>query len=83
MPVWTSALVVAALISALATVCAAMIKILWDQIKDLRDRVADLEAVDKIKDDYIGDLRQHIHESKGPPPPDWPLALTTRRNNAA
>lgn len=50
---------------------------------DTRARVDKLEAQaqdfgkrERLRDDYIHELRNHIAEEKGPPPPPWPDGLT-------
>lgn len=42
------------------------------RIQSLEGRVDALEARDRIHQDYIVDLRQHILTGQPPPPPDWP-----------
>lgn len=41
----------------------------------LTDRVDASARREKVRDDYIMELRQHIAEGKPPPPPAWPTAL--------
>jgi hypothetical protein len=43
---------------------------------DTRTRVTQLEQRERLRDDYIHELRTHIAEEKGPPPPPWPEGLT-------
>lgn len=42
----------------------------------LETRLDLVEARGRHQDDYIEDLRRHISEELGPPPPAWPAALT-------
>lgn len=39
------------------------------------DRIHALLDMSHRKDNYIGELRQHINDQKPPPPPDWPEGL--------
>lgn len=41
----------------------------------LSNRVDASARREKVRDDYIMELRQHIAEGKPPPPPSWPVAL--------
>ena len=43
-----------------------------NQRKELDDR---LSRRIRAQEDYIGALRQHIHDEVGPPPPPWPEGL--------
>lgn len=45
-------------------------------IASLRAEVAALGVAVRVRDDYIGVLRQAIYNQTGPPPPSWPVALT-------
>ncbi len=42
-----------------------------------RLRVGQLERVQRIQGDYIGDLRRHIADGQPPPPPPYPSGLIT------
>lgn len=42
---------------------------------ELRERVETLESNERIRDDYILRLRQHIADELPPPPPPWPEDL--------
>lgn len=42
----------------------------------LTERMDDTSRRERIRDDYIQVLRQHIAEGKPPPPPPWPKELT-------
>ena len=53
-------------------------------VQDLRADVAILKAErdealvrERIRDDYIHKLRDHITRGRGAPPPPWPEGLTT------
>jgi hypothetical protein len=41
----------------------------------LEKRVGALERVAAVRMDYIEQLRQHIDEGKGPPPPPYPRGV--------
>lgn len=43
--------------------------------KNDRERITALENRERIRDDYILDLRQHIVNENPPPPPPFPPAL--------
>lgn len=45
-------------------------------IHELRVEVQALRVEVRIRDDYIGTLRRHIDQRRGPPPPIWPVSLT-------
>lgn len=45
----------------------------------LEDKVEALLSLDRIKDNYIADLRNHIWNGNPPPPPDWPAELINHR----
>ena len=45
------------------------------RIDRLEKRIAHVERIDRLKDDYIAELRQHISDGKAPPPPPWPPEL--------
>lgn len=53
---------------------------LLDQYQEDRDkdrtRITALERRERIRDDYIEQLRFHISEGKPPPPPPFPAGLT-------
>lgn len=50
-------------------------QVLLEMYKETRGRVDRLEARERVRDDYIIELRQHIEEDKGPPPPPYPEGL--------
>lgn len=54
------------------TANAQLVDDMQDQLKRLTARVNHLERTEKLKDNYIAQLRNHIYDNKGPPPPDWP-----------
>lgn len=54
-----------------------MIDQLQEQNDKLERRVGRLERHERIRDDYIIRLRQHINDELGPPAPEWPEGLTT------
>jgi hypothetical protein len=43
---------------------------------DTRARVARLEKEGRLLIDYVHQLRTHIADGKGAPPPEWPEGLT-------
>lgn len=45
-------------------------------IASLRAEVVALGVAVRVRDDYIGVLRQAIYNQSPPPPPSWPVALT-------
>lgn len=45
-------------------------------IASLRAEVTALGVRIRVRDDYIGVLRQAINDQRPPPPPTWPVALT-------
>lgn len=49
---------------------------LQEERKEIRARVLGLEVRERLRDDYILTLRQHINDEKPPPPPPWPAGLT-------
>lgn len=42
----------------------------------LKAEVAGVKHRERIRDDYIHQLRQHIADGNPPPPPPWPKELT-------
>lgn len=44
---------------------------------ELADRLDKSEARERVRDDYIHKLRDHISQGNPPPPPPWPEGLTT------
>lgn len=44
---------------------------------ELADRLDRSEVRERIRDDYIHQLREHISQGNPPPPPPWPTGLTT------
>lgn len=46
-----------------------------DRIDKLTCRMDDMEARERVRDDYILELRMHISDGKPPPPPAWPATL--------
>lgn len=53
---------------------------LLEQVQEERardhDRIVGLERRERIRDDYIMVLRQHIANGQPPPPPAYPAGLT-------
>lgn len=47
-----------------------------DSIIELRKRLDRSEGRERVRDDYIQLLRQHIASGKPPPPPPFPESLT-------
>lgn len=43
--------------------------------QDAVARIHELLGITHIQSDYIGELRQHIFDDKGPPPPEWPEGI--------
>lgn len=56
---------------------AQIITELRTEISGLRNRVEESEARERLRDDYIHRLRDHISRGEAPPPPPWPEGLTT------
>lgn len=56
----------------------AMIGRLVAEVVALRNRVDVLERHDRVKDDYIEELRMHIIRGDPPPPPPYPTMLVIR-----
>lgn len=61
-----------------------MIAALQGQVSELTDRLDTTESRldsslrrERLRDDYIHQLRDHISLGKAPPPPPWPEGLTT------
>jgi hypothetical protein len=44
-------------------------------IRELRDRMDELERRDLIWRNYAQRLRDHIYAGSPPPPPEWPMDL--------
>lgn len=59
----------------------AMMKRQDERISHLESWQRESEVRERIRDDYIYELRQHIAEGKPPPPPAWPSALLHRENS--
>ncbi len=53
----------------------AEVKALRDKATDNEARIARLERRDRAWADYVHELRRHINDRKGPPPPEWPAGL--------
>jgi hypothetical protein len=79
--------VVVALIAAIAGVVVAilnrrgnrenaLIDQLQEQLGSVEKRVDESLRRERIRDDYIHELRDHIDQRKPPPPPPWPEGLT-------
>lgn len=51
---------------------------LRDELINARERISSLERIDRLKDNYISNLRDHIYAGNPPPPPPWPAELTER-----
>ncbi|MCC4250730.1 hypothetical protein [Microbacterium testaceum] len=61
----------------------ALMDQLQEEVKSAREQLGTVEKrVDeslrreRIRDDYIHELRDHIDQRKPPPPPPWPEGLT-------
>jgi len=54
-----------------------------DRMDILEKRVDAGVRRERIRDDYILELRQHISEGKPPPPPPFPVALTKAAEETA
>lgn len=71
--------VIGALIGAAFTLWAAVLtskqKTQESLIDDLGARVERLERQNAVQANYIADLRGHIYEQKGPPPPPFPEGM--------
>lgn len=48
---------------------------LKDEREKLKARVDRIEERERIRDDYIQELRQHIRLGLPPPPPNWPEGI--------
>lgn len=51
---------------------ADVIASLQRQLDALSEKVDRMEEHDRIKEDYIDKLRDHINQGSPPPPPPWP-----------
>lgn len=78
-----TAQIIAAIIAVVGSITAAWITsrviakrnsadVKLQRILALEGRVDRLEARDRIHQDYIVTLRQHILNGQPPPPPEWP-----------
>jgi hypothetical protein len=71
-----------ALVGGFLLLCGTILTIvanyLLAQQKESRERIECLERNERIRDDYILSLRQHIVDGKPPPPPEWPEELTRK-----
>lgn len=52
------------------------VKTAQDQLGKVNDRVDQSLRRERIRDNYIHELRDHIDMRKPPPPPPWPEGLT-------
>lgn len=59
-------------LSDLVSALQAEVRSLREASTEDRSRIETLEASDRVKDDYIHELRDHITEQKPPPPPPFP-----------
>lgn len=46
------------------------------ELTTAKAQILSLQQVDRLKDNYIANLRDHIYQGKPPPPPPWPEELT-------
>lgn len=53
----------------------ALIKVLDGKIDKSDRKIESLTYRQRVWEDYVNDLRQHIADGKPPPPPDYPLPL--------
>lgn len=53
-----------------------LVHALQTEVAALRAEVGEARARERVAEDYIDVLRQHINERKAPPPPPWPHGLT-------
>ena len=44
-------------------------------IKDLKEEQKAAKKRERVRDDYIQELRKHIEDGNPPPPPPWPAGL--------
>lgn len=54
----------------------ALIDQLQEQLDRLEESLSASFKRERIRDDYIHELRDHIDQRKSPPPPSWPDGLT-------
>lgn len=54
----------------------ALIDQLQEQVSSLDTKLDGALRRERIRDDYIHELRDHIEQRKNPPPPPWPEGLT-------
>jgi hypothetical protein len=69
--------VIPALLGGLFLLVSTVIGVGWSALSGLLNRVDRLEDRERVRDDYIIQLRQHILEEKPPPPPPYPIGLIT------
>ncbi|WP_282946932.1 hypothetical protein [Cellulomonas endometrii] len=50
---------------------------LTTRLERTEERLEESERRERLRDDYIHKLRDHISTGKKPPPPPWPDGLTT------
>ena len=62
-------------VAALRTDKAAEMAAMKKDIADLKAEQAQSKKRERIRDDYINRLRQHIADHKPPPAPEWPSGL--------
>lgn len=68
--------VVVAILNRRGTRENALIDQLQEQLASVETRVNASLHRERIRDDYIHELRDHIDQRKPPPPPPWPEGLT-------
>lgn len=54
-----------------------MVATLTARLERAEKRLEESEQRERLRDDYIHKLRDHISTGKKPPPPPWPEGLTT------
>ena len=58
----------------------AFIDQLQEDLRDVRTRMDRVERRERVRDDYIAQLRSHIEQGAPPPPPPWPAALLSKED---
>lgn len=53
-----------------------LVNALQAEVAALRTEVGELKSRERLAEDYIDVLRDHINQHKPPPPPPWPHGLT-------
>lgn len=68
--------VVSAVVAYWQKATSDLVHALQVEVASLRDEVAGLKSRERIAEDYIDVLREHIENRQPPPPPPWPHGLT-------